>query len=233
MPLTIETRRVGRVTVVRCSGRMVAGPETDQAREHIKKLLPFDKHVLLHLGDVHFMDSSGLGTLVRMASTLRYAGGDLKLCNVTSEVAAVLKITNLAQLFKTFEQEEEAIASFYEKHAPEEVSCTGPRLLCVDYNADVLAYLRELLGRAGYEVTSCSCVPDALILLRASRPTLVIVGPNLRAAAGTRESFEKECAKVPVIELGEDFSKAHAGEAGTELLQKIQSRVGTSATASN
>ena len=230
MPLTLETRRVGRVTVVRCSGRMVAGPEIDQAREHIKKLLPIDKHVLLHLGGVNFVDSSGLGTLVRMASTLRYAGGDLKLCQVTPEVANVLKLTNLAQLFQMFEQEEEGIASFYQKQAgPELVSGTGPRLLCVDYNADVLAYLRELLGRAGYEVTSSNCVPDALILLRATRPALVVVGPNLRAAVGTRESFEKECAKVPVVELGEEFSKAHAGEAGTALLQKIQSRLESAA----
>jgi len=103
MPLTLNTRRVGRVTVVRCSGRMVAGPETDSVRQYIKELLPMDKHVVLHLGEVTFMDSSGLGTMVRMAGILRSAGGDLKLCQVTPEVAAVLRITNLSQVFQLYE----------------------------------------------------------------------------------------------------------------------------------
>lgn len=228
MPLTINTRRVGRVTVVRCAGRIVAGTETETVREHIKKLLPIDKHVVLHLGEVTFVDSSGLGTMVRMAGTLRYAGGDLKLCQVTPEVAAVLKITNLTQLFQTYEQEEEAIASFYAKQAgPEQVSGGGTRVLCVDASPDVLAYLREVLGRAGYDVTSSNHVPDALILLRATQPAVVLLGPNLRAATGTRESFQRECAKVPVIELGEEFSTLHAGEAATDLLKKMQARVGS------
>jgi CheY-like chemotaxis protein len=187
-----------------------------------------DKHVVLHLGEVTFMDSSGLGTMVRMAGILRSAGGDLKLCQVTPEVGTVLKITNLTQLFQMYEQEEEAIAAFYQRQSgPEVAAGKGPRLLCVDYSPDVLAYLRELLGRAGYEVVSSNHVPDALILLRATRPALVVLGPNLRAAAGTREAFDQECAKLPVVELGQEFSTLHAGEAGTDLLRKIQGRLGS------
>ncbi len=226
MPLTLDTRRVGRVTVVRCKGRMVAGPESESVRQHIKELLPMDKHVVLHLGEVTFVDSSGLGTLVRIAATLRHAGGDLKLCQVTPEVRSVLKITNLSQLFPMFEQEEEAIAAFYQhQDGPVVAAGKGPRLLCVDYSADVLAYLRELLGRAGFEVVSSDYVPDALILLRATRPALVVLGPNLRAAGGTREAFGRECSKLPVVELGQEFSSLHAGEAGTDLLRRIQDRL--------
>ena len=186
-----------------------------------------DKHVVLHLGEVTFMDSSGLGTMVRMAGTLRSAGGDLKLCQVTPEVGTVLRITNLSQLFQTYEQEEEAIAAFYRRQeGPEVAAGTGARILCVDYSPDVLAYLRELLGRAGFEVVSSNHVPDALILLRATRPALVVVGPNLKAAPGTREAFDRECAKLPVVELGAEFSTLHAGEAATELLKKVQERLG-------
>lgn len=228
MPLTIDTRRVGRVTVVRCAGRMVAGPESESVRQHIKELLPGDKHVVLHLGEVTFMDSSGLGTMVRMAGVLRASGGDLKLCQVTQEVGHVLKITNLSQLFPMYEKEEEAIAAFYQRAGGSEAAQgSGARLLCVDYSADVLAYLRELLGRAGYEVLSSNHVPDALLLLRATRPALVVLGPNLRASGGTRDAFDKECSKLPVVELGQEFSTLHAGEAGVELLKKIQQRLGS------
>lgn len=217
---------MGRVTVVRCAGRMVAGPETETVRQHIKEMLPMDKHVVLHLGDVTFVDSSGLGTMVRMAGILRSAGGELRLCQVKPEVSTVLKITNLAQLFPTYEQEEEAIASFYGRQDVAEVAAgKGPRLLCVDYSPDVLAFLREVLGRAGYEVVSSSYVPDALILLRATRPALVVLGPNLKAAAGLREVFDGECAKLPRVQLGQEFSTLDAGEAGSELLQQIQGKL--------
>ncbi len=228
MPITIDTRRVGRVTVVRCAGRMVAGPETESVRQHIKGLLPADKHVVLHLGEVTFMDSSGLGTMVRMAGVLRASGGELKLCQVTPEVGHVLKVTNLTQLFPMHETEEEAIAAFYQRQGNTEVAQgTGPRVLCVDYSSDVLAYLRELLGRAGYEVLSSNYVPDALLLLRATHPALVVLGPNLKAAGRTREAFDQECSKLPVVELGTEFSTLHAGEAGVELLRKMQTRLGS------
>ncbi len=228
MPLTIDTRRVGRVTVVRCSGRLVAGPESEAVRQRIKELLPADKHVVLHLGEVTFMDSSGLGTMVRMAGVLRASGGELKLCEVTPEVGRVLKITNLAQLFPVHGTEEEAITAFYQRQgSPEVAQGTGPRVLCVDYSSDVLAYLRELLGRAGYEVLSSNHVPDALLLLRATRPALVVLGPNLWAAGATREAFDRECCKLPVVELGAEFSTLHAGEAGVELLRKIQAQRGS------
>ncbi|MBZ5647462.1 MAG: anti-sigma factor antagonist [Acidobacteriia bacterium] len=227
MPLTLSTRRVGRVTVVRCSGRMVAGVEADSVRQQISKLLPTEKHLVFHLGDVTFMDSSGLGTMVRMLATARQAGGDIKLCQVTREVATVLKITNLTQLFQMHEQEEEAIAAFYRQNdGPEQASRTGARLLCVDQSADVLAYVREFLGHAGFDVLSSSSVPDALILLRVTRPALLVLGSNLRAAEGTRQAFDQECSRLPVVELGQDFSTLHAGEAAADLLQKIQARLG-------
>ena len=216
------------MTVVRCSGRMVAGPESESVRQHIKELLPADKHVVLHLGEVTFLDSSGLGTMVRMAGVLRASGGDLKLCQVTAEVGRVLKVTNLTQLFPMHETEEEAIAAFYQRQGGTEVAqASGPRVLCFDYSPDVLAYLRELLGRAGFEVLSSNHVPDALLLLRATRPALVVLGPNLTASGGTRQAFERECAKLPVVELGTEFSTLHAGEAGVELLRKIQERLGS------
>lgn len=213
--------------MVRCAGRIVAGPESDSVRQHISKLLTAEKHVVLHLGEVPFMDSSGLGTMVRLQALARHAGGDIKLCQVRPEVSSVLKITNLTQLFQMYEQEEEAITAFYQKQegaGPAEKK--GARLLCVDGSADVLAYVRELLGHAGYEVVSSTAVPDALILLRATHPALVVLGPNLRAASGTLQTFQQACANLPQVELGAEFATSHAGDAASELLKKIQARLG-------
>jgi len=230
MPLSLNTRRVGRVTVVRCSGRVVAGPEADSFREHLTRLLPGEKQVLLDLGEVTFMDSSGLGAMVRMVSSFRRVGGDIRLCQLPPEVATVLRITNLTQLFQIYEQEPEAIAAFYARPSgPEHASPMGIRLLCVDQSADVLAYVRELLGHAGYDIISSTSVPDALILLRAARPALLVLGPNLKAAAGTRQTFEQECCGIPMVELGEEFATVAAGEAGTSLLQRVQARLGAAA----
>ncbi len=228
MPISLNTRSVGRVTVVRCSGRLVAGPEAESLRQHLTGLLPGQKQVVLHLGEITFVDSSGLGTMVRMVTSFRRAGGDLKLCHVPKEVASVLTITNLAQLFQIHPQEEDAISAYYQRQqGPEQPAQTGARLLCVDQSADVLAYIRELLGRAGFEVLSSTSVPDALILLRATRPALLVLGPNLKAASGTRQAFEQAASGVPVIELGQEFSTSHAGEAAADLLKKIQARLGT------
>ncbi len=226
MALELNTRRVGSVAVVRCSGRMVAGPESDSVRRHISGLLALDKHVVLHLGEVRFMDSSGLGTMVRLLADARRAGGDIKLCQVRPEVSTVLKVTNLAQLFQMYEQEEEAITAFYRQpEGAQPAAQKGARLLCVDESADVLACLREVLAHAGFEVLSTDSLPDALTLLRVTRPALVVLGANLKAAAGTRQAFQQACARLPVVELGQAFATLEASEAAAELLKKIQGKL--------
>src|SRR6202049_4762140 len=107
MPLSLNTRGVGEVTIVRCSGRIVAG-ETEVLRQHVSELLRDRSDILLHLGEVVFIDSSGLGMLVRLLTSTRSARGDLKLCQVPEGIHKVLRLTNLTTLFDTHESEEEA-----------------------------------------------------------------------------------------------------------------------------
>jgi len=224
--LSLNTRGVGRVTVVRCSGRIIAGNETESLRAHISGMLLEHKEFVLDLSDVAFIDSSGLGTMVRLLTSTRQQRGDLKLCNVPQLIHKTLKTTNLTSLFETHESEESAIAAFYKrKTAPEQVAARGLPVLCIDQNGDVLAYLRELLRRGGYEVHTSSSLHDSLILLRVTRPALLLLGPNLTAAPTTRQAFEAACAKVPVIELGSEFSTLDAGEAASQLLASIQARL--------
>jgi anti-sigma B factor antagonist len=226
LPLSLDTREVGRVTIVRCNGRIVAGGESESLRAHIDRLLLDRRSIILHMGEVGFIDSSGLGTMVRSLTSIRRAHGDLKLCNVTEQVRKVLEMSRLTQVFDTHESEEKAVAAFYRPGAPAETPVpTGRSILCVDYNRDVLAYLRELVRRAGYDVQSTSHPGDALILMRVTRFDLLLVGPDLTTSPATWQTFQVACTRLPVIELGSDFSTRDAGEAGAALLEKIEARL--------
>ena len=154
MRLSLETREVGRVTIVQCNGRIVAGGESESLRAHVTWLLRDRRSIVLDLGEVGFIDSSGLGTIVRTLSSTRQARGDLKLCNVPEHVRKVLELSHLTSLFDAHDSEEKAVAAFYRPGARAETpALTGRSVLCVDSNADVLAYLRELLKRGGTTFT--------------------------------------------------------------------------------
>jgi anti-sigma B factor antagonist len=228
--LSLDTREVGRVTIVRCNGRIVAGAESESLRAHVDWLLRDRRSIVLHMGEVGFIDSSGLGTMVRSLISIRRAHGDLKLCNVTERVRKVLEMSRLTQVFDAHESEEKAVAAFYRTGAPagapaETPVPTGRSILCVDYNRDVLAYLRELLHRAGYDVQSTSHPGDALILMRITNFDLLLAGPDLTTSPATQQAFQVACKRLPVIELGSEFSTRDAGEAGAALLEKVEARL--------
>jgi len=224
--LTLNTREVGRVTVVQCSGRIVSGGESDSLRTHVNQLLRDRRNIVLDLGEVAFIDSSGLGTIVRTLTGTRQAHGDLKLCNVPEHVRKILALSHLTKLFDTHESEEQAIAAFYRPGARAETPVAkGRSILCLDCNADVLAYLRELLRGAGYDVHTTSHRGDALMLMRMANFDLLLAGPDMTASPGTLQAFHTACAKLPVIELGSEFSTLDAGEAGAGLLAKIAARL--------
>jgi anti-sigma B factor antagonist len=223
MRLLLDTRQVGRVTIVRCNGRIVAGNESESLRAHVTWLLRDRRAIVLHLGDVGFIDSSGLGTMVRSLTSTRQARGDMKLCNVPEHVRKVLELSHLTNLFEAHESEEKAVAAFYHRGARAETAVAASRsVLCLDSNADVLAYLRELLRRAGYDVHTTSKLGDALLLMRVTRFDLLLLGPDMTASPATQQSFQAACATLPVIELGNEFSTHDAGEAAAGLLEKIE-----------
>lgn len=226
MKLSLETREVGRVTIVRCKGRIVAGGETEALRAHVAWLLRDRRAIVLHLGDVVFIDSSGLGTMVRTLTSTRQARGDLKLCDVPEHVRKVLQLSHLTKLFDSHESEDNAVAAFYRAPAQaEKPVSTGRSLLCIDRNADVVTYIRELLRRAGYDVHTSNNLRDALILMRVSRFDLLLVGADVSASPATEKSFHDACAAVPRIELGCEFSTLEAGEAASVLLEKIAAQL--------
>jgi anti-sigma B factor antagonist len=223
--LSLDTREVGRVTIVCCNGRIIAGGEAESLLAHVAWLLRDRRAIVLHLGEVEFIDSSGLGTMVRSLTSTRQVHGDLKLCNVPERVLKVLELSQLTKLFETHESEENAVAAFYRPGSRAEAAVlTGRSILCLDGNADVLAYLREMLLRAGHHVHTTSRRSDALMLMRVTQFDLLLVGPDMTmsSSSGTHQAFQSACARVPVIELGGEFSTLDAGEATAALLEKIE-----------
>jgi anti-sigma B factor antagonist len=235
LPLAFETREIGDVTIVRCSGRIVAGGEAEELRKHVSGLLRDRRDIVLQLADVVFIDSSGLGTLVRLLTSTRSARGDMKLCNLPPAVVHVLKLTGLDRLFDIHASEEEAVLAFYQRRpVAVPTPSTDRTILCIDQSTDVLAYLRELLRRTGYNVCTSNNLHDSLILLKATRPQLILLGPNLKAAPGTEQAFRASCAASSVLELGSEFSTLEAGQAASDLLEKIRAlgKPGPSSSAS-
>jgi len=226
--LSLETRQVGRVTIVRCTGRIIAGGESESLRAHVAWLLRDRRSIVLNLADVGFIDSSGLGTIVRALANTRQARGELKLCDVPQNVRKILDMTRLSTVFDAHDTEEKAVAAFYGPGARAEAPVrTGRSILCLDSNIDLLAYLRELLLRAGYDVQSACLVNDARLLMRVTRFDLLLIGPDKLASGSLPQSFQDACAKLPVIELGKEFSTTDAGEAGASLLAMIEARLDT------
>ena len=223
MPLSFHSRQVGDVTVLECSGQIVEGAESAALLRHLDSLLAMKSHVLLHLGGVDFIDSSGLGLLVRVTTRADNASGKLALCAVSPKIRDVLRVTRLHTVFETYEGESDAIAGLYQRPATRDRSFQAPEILCVDESADVLVYVRELLRQAGHPVVATGNLPDALTLLTATRPKLVVIGATLRAMRDTHaaSTFNHRADALSVIELPADFSRDDAGEAARQLLGQV------------
>lgn len=227
MPLQIESRLVGKVTVVKCTGRIVAGAESDSLLEHVQRLIPSERYIVLHLGDVQFVDSTGLGMLVRLLTSVRAARGNLKLSNVAGTIAHTLRITNLCSILEMHDSDAEAIAAFYKPTATKEGWRNGTPVLCVDRSCSVLAYLRELLRQAGFDPLTATNVSDARILMKAVKPAVVIMGSGIGAMGDSGERFRQAVASVPLVELGQGFSTVEAGEGAQHFLEQVRARVAT------
>jgi anti-sigma B factor antagonist len=111
--MKISTRQVDGVTIVDCSGRITLGEGSITLRETITQLLgKGEKKILLNLGDVNYIDSSGIGELVSAFTTVRKQSGDLKLLNLTKKVHDLLLITKLYTVFDVKDDEAVAVKSF-------------------------------------------------------------------------------------------------------------------------
>ncbi len=111
--LNIQHRQAGDVTIIDLSGKITIGEGSVQLREAVRKALEEGKKkIVLNLGDVSYVDSSGIGELVSSYTTTNNNGGHLKLLNLTKKIQDLLMITKLLTVFETFDSEAAAVESF-------------------------------------------------------------------------------------------------------------------------
>ncbi len=114
MSLEIQQREREGITVLEMKGRITMGPEATALREKISELTAANvRNVVLNLAGVDYIDSTGLGALVVCATGARKANGNVKLVNLTKRNIELLVMTKLATVFEIFNDEQDAINSFY------------------------------------------------------------------------------------------------------------------------
>ena len=110
--MQIEERSVGDVTILDLKGKMTLGEGDELLRDKINSLIhQGQKKLLLNLEGVPYIDSAGLGEIVRTYTTVSRQGGSLKLVNLTKRITDLLSITKLLTVFETFDTEKDAISS--------------------------------------------------------------------------------------------------------------------------
>lgn len=111
--MQIEERVVDNVTILDLKGKMTLGEGDELLKDKINSLLQQNKReLLLNLEGVPYIDSAGLGEIVRTYTTVSRQGGKLKLVNLTKRITDLLSITKLLTVFETFESVPEAVKSF-------------------------------------------------------------------------------------------------------------------------
>jgi anti-sigma B factor antagonist len=111
--MKVSSRQVDGVAIVDCSGRITLGEGSVVLRDTVRELLSKgSKKIILNLGEVNYIDSSGIGELVSAFTTTKNQGGELKLLNLTKKVNDLLQITKLYTVFDVRDDEAGAIKSF-------------------------------------------------------------------------------------------------------------------------
>ncbi len=111
--MRIIHREEDGVVIVEPKGKIMGGPESTELHDLLHDLIEKEKkYVVIDLSKVDWMNSTGLGLLISGLTTLRKAGGELKLAKVTDKIQSLLTITKLITIFKSFDSVEEAVKSF-------------------------------------------------------------------------------------------------------------------------
>ena len=113
MSVKLNTRQVGDVSVIDVAGRITLGEGSSTLRDALRELVGKNhKKILLNLGEVSYIDSSGIGELVSGFTTVTNSGGQLKLLNLNKRVKDLLQITKLYTVFDVHDDEAGAVRSF-------------------------------------------------------------------------------------------------------------------------
>jgi anti-sigma B factor antagonist len=226
MLLRLESRPIGEVLVVQCHGRVVAGKEVFTLHSFLGDSFVRYPDVVLQLDHLEFVDSSGLGALVRLTQAARAKGGDLKLTGVPERILKTLQMTNLLSQFETYDSPEEAITAAYlgSRYSCGRAGDSRPRVLCVFDSTDIRTFLREILCNAGYNALTTATVEDAIILLKATKAKLMVLPAHLQTVRGkpVRKTLDEINPALPLLVLDDEFASQDPGEAAEKLITAIR-----------
>lgn len=227
MQLRLESRPVGDVVLIQCQGRIVTGNEVFTLHARVADAIEKYGDVVLQLDQVDFVDSSGLGALMRLVQAARAKGGDLKLSGLTDKVRKVLQLTSLLHQFEVYDSIEEAITAAYlgSRYSRGKTGDARPRMLCVYASTDVCTFLREVLCAAGYNALTTMSVEDAQILLKATKAKLVVVSSRMQLIHGKpiRRALDEIDPAIALLVLEDNFATEDPGEAAEKLLSSVGS----------
>jgi anti-anti-sigma factor len=225
MHLRLESRPVGDVFVIQCHGRIVAGNEVFTLHARVADAIDKYGDVVLQLDQVDFVDSTGLGAMMRLVQHARSKSGDLKLSGVQPRLRKVLELTNLISQFETYDSLEEAITAAYlgSRYSRGKTGDARPRMLCVYASSDVCTFLREVLCTAGYNALTTTNVEDSQILLKATKAKLAVVSARILSMHGKpiRTALQEIAPDIELLVLDENFATIDPGEAAAKLLHDV------------
>ena len=111
--MKLSTKEISGVMILKMEGSMLGGPEASELNNALHKLIEAKKKkVVVDLGDVSLMNSSGLGMLICVVTTMRNAGGDLKIAHATEKVVQVFKITKVHSVIEIHDTVKSAVESY-------------------------------------------------------------------------------------------------------------------------
>jgi len=225
LQLRLESRPVGEVFVVQCGGRIVAGNEVFTLHSQVQDAIEKYGDVVLQLEKVEFIDSSGLGAIMRLVQAARAKGGDLKLCGLPPKIRKVLELTHLLSQFETYDCMEEAITAAYlgSRYSRGKTGDARPRVVCVYTSLDVCAFLREILCGAGFNALTTTAIDDAPILLKATKAKLMVVSSRVQIVRGRPilQALQEIVPDVQILTLDDTFASEDPGEAAEKLLKDV------------
>ena len=223
--MRLESRPVGEVYVFQCHGRIVSGNEVFTLHSQVGDAIQKHGEVVLQLDKVEFLDSSGLGALVRLMQAARAKAGDLKLCGVPPKVRKILELTNLLKQFEVYDSLEEAITAAYlgSRYSRGKTGDARPRLLCVYPSLDVCTFLREILCNAGFNALTTTSVEDAPILLKATKAKLVVISARVQSLRGkpVLAALQEIVPDVALLRLDDNFATQDPADAAEKLLTDV------------
>lgn len=224
MSLTLKSRFCGKVFVVECAGKLMAGHDCFVLEAVLDEGEHEFANIVLDLRDLTRMDSSGLGLLMRHTCRLNKRGGAIRLAALQPFVAHLLGVTHLSDTLKSYPSEDEAIQSFLiERPSQDTASKCGRSLLVFDPSVDICAFVRGVLSKHGFDVRTVCSIRDAKLLLRVDAVDYIVVGPGTPQL--TPDAVAKELSavspKASAVQLGPDFHATDAAEATAKLLQML------------